>query len=55
MIGFKFVIGTTFPMHPPICFLDEPLNATLFEFFDYLKPGNFLDFAYLHEWKTFQP
>ncbi|TNV78741.1 hypothetical protein FGO68_gene5969 [Halteria grandinella] len=52
MIGFKFIIGTTFPQHPPIAFLDEPIIPSLFEFFDYLKPGNLLDFAYLHEWRS---
>lgn len=53
MIGFKFVLGTTFPNYPPLAFLDEPINELMFEFFDYLKPGNVLDFAFLHEWKTF--
>lgn len=52
MIGFKFIIGTTFPQHPPIAFLDEPIIPSLFEFFDYLKPGNLLDFAYIHEWRS---
>jgi hypothetical protein len=47
------VLGTTFPVNPPIALLDEPINEMLFEFIDYLKPGNFLDFNYLHNWKTF--
>jgi hypothetical protein len=52
MIGFKFVMGTTFPQHPPQAFLDEPIKEEIFEFFDYVKPGNVLDFAYLHDWKV---
>lgn len=53
MIGFKFVIPTSFPMHPPIAFLDEPINQLVIEIFDYVNAGNVLDFAFLHEWKTY--
>ena len=51
MIGFKFVVTSNFPISPPIAFLDEPINESIYFYIDYLKPGNILDFAMLHEWK----
>jgi len=55
MFGFKFVIPHLFPRTCPIVMLDEKPNPLYYEFFDYIKPGNFLDFAFLHEWRTSQP
>jgi hypothetical protein len=51
MFGFKLVITSTFPQNPPLPFLDEEPNPLLYDFFDYIKPGNFLEFAFLFDWR----
>ena len=52
--GFKFVLPSSFPQQPPIAYLDEQPNPLLYEIFDYIKPGNILDFGFYHDWKTDQ-
>ena len=51
MIGFKFVIPSNFPGQPAMPFLDEPINQTVSEIFDYVDEGNKLSFSYLDEWR----
>jgi hypothetical protein len=55
MFGFKFIIPHLFPRTCPFVFLDERPHPLYSEFFDYIKPGNILDFAFLHEWRSSQP
>jgi hypothetical protein len=52
MIGFKFVMPSSFPQHPPLCFLDEPENALVTEMIDYIDHGNVIEFSYLHDWRN---
>ena len=51
MIGFKFVIPSAFPLHPPTPFLDEEINQSVIEIFDYVEANNVLNFAYLSDWR----
>ncbi|CDW74679.1 UNKNOWN [Stylonychia lemnae] len=51
MIGFKIVLALGHPFAVPLAFLDEPDNPNLYEYLDYLQPGNKLAFAYLDDWK----
>ena len=46
MIGFKFVLPSTFPIFPPWSILDEPVNPMVSEFIDYVEANNVLNFAY---------
>lgn len=46
MIGFKFVLPSTFPIFPPWSILDEPVNPMVSEFIDYVGANNVLNFAY---------
>jgi len=39
-----------FPYKAPECFLDEKEDKELYEFIDYLKPGNRIDIYFLNEW-----
>lgn len=51
MIGFKFVLPSSFPLVPPWTILDEPINPMVIEFIDYIGPNNVMAFAYLEQWK----
>jgi hypothetical protein len=53
MIGFKFVLPSSYPRNPPFVFLDEPENALVIEMIDYIDVGNVIEFAYLQEWRTY--
>ena len=46
MIGFKFVLPSSFPVVPPWSILDEPVNPMVSEFIDYVGANNVLNFAY---------
>jgi hypothetical protein len=46
MIGFKFVLPSSFPLTPPWSILDEPVNPMVSEFIDYVGANNVLNFAY---------
>ena len=50
MIGFKFILTSFFPFHPPRVFLDEPINKEVIELSDYVKEGNVINIAYLNDW-----
>ena len=52
LIGFKFLIPSTFPTEPPIPFLDEEINDAVIEMLDYVLDENELDFLYLEEWRN---
>ncbi len=51
MIGFKFVMPLDFPREAPLVFLDEPENAQVVEFVDYVDKGNRIMFNYLASWR----
>lgn len=51
MIGFKFVLPSSFPVVPPWSILDEPVNPMVSEFIDYVGPNNVLNFAYQEQWR----
>ena len=51
MIGFKFVLPSTFPVAAPWAILDEPINPMVIEFIDYVGQNNVMSFAYLEQWR----
>jgi hypothetical protein len=53
MIGFKYLLPTSYPKNPPFVILDEPIDALVTEMIDYIDAGNVIEFAYLQEWRTY--
>lgn len=53
MIGFKFVLPSSYPQMPPLTFLDEPEDELVIEMIDYIDKGNVIEFSYLQEWRNF--
>ena len=49
-VGFKFLLPNQYPIAPPYVYLDEPINPTVVDLFDYVDAGNRIKNSFLTHW-----